>query len=528
MRKRLSFALLVLCAALFLLPGTARAEEETQNPITGIYGDNITWEYQRVLDDYGWDKAGGTLTIRGNGDMPDDPIPWEQYSGYISTVIIENGITSIRRAAFWHCSNLTGITIPGSVTTIGDNAFGYCSNLTSITIPNGVTTIGEEAFYACDSLASITIPETVNTMSRYLFSGCGNLSNVTIQNGVKYIEGYAFNGCSKLSRISIPASVIRIGGAYGSSPFYGCENLTEITVDPLNTEYSSQDGALFTKGKDTMLRCPEGKTAFTIPNSVSTIGSGAFQNCANLTTVTISDSVESIGYSAFSGCTRLSTITIPDSIGNIGWGAFENCTSLTDVKLPSKINTSGRYLSLDSTFSGCTSLIEITIPESVTDLYEIFSGCSSLETVHLPASLTYIGSNTFYGCFNLKSIVYSGSETQWDAIDINSQNAEIGFAKITFLNLFPDAITEAVLDRSSRMIQVNLRNQTVCTLVGAVYSHSGQLLDLEMMQVYPIYPSSIGVTATLWFDQLPNSCKVKLMLLDGSSWKPLCDPYEIS
>lgn len=71
-------------------------------------------------------------------------------------IVIPNGVTDIKKYAFYSCKNLTSITIPNFVTTIGSCAFYGCSGLTSITIPEGVTTIGNYAFSDCTSLTSIT------------------------------------------------------------------------------------------------------------------------------------------------------------------------------------------------------------------------------------------------------------------------------------------------------------------------------------------------------------------------------------
>jgi hypothetical protein len=108
-----------------------------------------------------WNLNNGTLTISGNGAMPDydflNAAPWTPYYENITTAIIENGVTSIGSFAFFYCAALTSITIRESVTSIGMMAFSGCIALPSITISSSVTTIGNAAFTACTALTSINV-----------------------------------------------------------------------------------------------------------------------------------------------------------------------------------------------------------------------------------------------------------------------------------------------------------------------------------------------------------------------------------
>ena len=258
-------------------------------------------------------------------------------------------ITSIGSDAFYNCSSLTSITIPNSVTSIGDYAFHYCTNLTRITIGNSVTSIGDYAFKYCSSLTSITIPNSVTSIGSYAFYGCSSLKSVTIPNSVTSIGDRAFYNCYRLTSITIGNSVTSIG----SSAFESCVNLTSITVDSSNPNYSSIDGNLYNKEKTTLIQYAKGKSAttFTIPNSVTSIGSGAFYNCSSLTSITIGNSVTSIGYDAFYNCSSLTSITIPNSVTSIGSSAFYGCSRLTSITIPNSVTSIGGWA-----FSYCSSL----------------------------------------------------------------------------------------------------------------------------------------------------------------------------
>ena len=122
----------------------------------GTCGENLTWALTRD----------GTLTISGTGEMTDyshfNSVPWYTNRSQISSVVMDEGVTSIGSYAFFGCRSLTTITIPEGVTYIGFRAFEGCTSLTSITIPGSVTSIGNTAFYECSGLTSVTISEAVS------------------------------------------------------------------------------------------------------------------------------------------------------------------------------------------------------------------------------------------------------------------------------------------------------------------------------------------------------------------------------
>ena len=250
----------------------------------------ITWN---LSDD-------GTLTISGT-DMPNyrmnaaNRSHWSSQGDKIKKVVIENGVTSIGSWAFDACKGLTSVTIPNSVTSIGSHAFSSCKSLTSVTIPNSVTSIGNNAFQNCSGLTSVTIPNSVTSIGESAFENCSGLISVIIPNSVTNIGGYAFSGCSGLTSVTIPNSVTSIG----EEAFYGCSSLTSITVEKGNTYYDSRDNcnAIIATKSNTLIR---GCKNTDIPNSVTSIGESAFENCSGLISVTIPNSVTSIGDGAFS------------------------------------------------------------------------------------------------------------------------------------------------------------------------------------------------------------------------------------
>lgn len=255
------------------------------------------------------------MDIREESWSSSDDSPWYDNRGFVQSVRIENGVTSIADFSFFDCANLTSVMIPDSVTRIGIEAFEGCTSLASITIPKSVTSIGSGAFYGCTNLTSIDV---ARNNSIYC-----SLDGVLYSKDMK--ELIACPG-GKTSVI-IPGSVISI--EYDA--FYGCTNLTSIDVAGDNSAYCSSEGVLYSWDMKKLIACPGGKTSVAFPGSVKIIENSAFENCSNLTSVAIPGSVQSIGNCAFESCTSLTSITIPDSVTNIGSYAFYDCTGLTDV-----------------------------------------------------------------------------------------------------------------------------------------------------------------------------------------------------
>ena len=176
------------------------------------------------------------------------------------------------------------------------------------------------------------------------------------------------------------------------------------------------------------LSTPINVSSVFIPATVLSIGDSAFIYCDALTTVTFAENsqLKSIERAAFWGSEqvypRFKEIKIPDSVETIGNGAFYDCRDLERITLPSALQTLSPV-----TFYDCTALSEVTFPASLKTIENsAFSGCRKLSEVKLPASLTTIQSYVFDRCSALKTVFYDGSLERWS--QINTSNDFLGYS----------------------------------------------------------------------------------------------------
>jgi len=395
---------------------------------TGICGEGTTWYL---------DMDSGVLTVKGNGPMKDVCNLTNNQKGYVASVVIADGVTSIVNGAFYNYQNLETLTISSSfVGGISYQAFKSCVKLKTLTIPNSVPWIGESAFSGCSSLESVTIGDSVVRINKGAFTNCENLKQVIFGKSVKTIYEDAFYGCISLSSIILPDSLTDMA----SNSFYGCTSLESVaylgdknpayiafTYCPkvknvcVPSYYSSdtfggKDITSLDKcgvspirsglcGKGTVWQLDTNTGALTVK------GNTDMKEACDLTTVeanhasslVIGDGVKSIAPNAFKDGVNLKSVTIPYSVASIGSFAFSNCQKLQTLTIPASVTSIG-----DSAFSGCSGLASVAYKGVNDPGYGhsgIFDHCISLTLVCVPSN--YI-SHTFCGMDNLSDLSKCG------------------------------------------------------------------------------------------------------------------------
>ena len=449
----------------------------------------------------------------------------------MTDVTIPEGVTRIGDEAFSSCNGLTSITIPGSVTGIGYEAFYYCASLSSITIPEGVTYIGKAAFDGCSGLTSLSIPASVTGVIGLSIDYCDSLTDIYYgdtkaawtQLGMYYDHYLVTVHCSDVEIAAADSS------ACGDNLIWTLSSDGVFTISGTGDmwDYNSphrvpwDDNYLEIKtvrilsgvtgiGEMAFYGC-ENLTQVTIPEGVTRIGSSAFSHCSALTSVTLPESVTSIGSSAFSSCERLTSMTIPAGVTAISDYTFYQCGSLTEITIPAGVTSIGNYA-----FGFCSRLTEITLPADLTSIGNHgFFFCSRLIEVTIPEGVTSLGNRAFDNCSALTRVSLPASLVDWNPtmmFEFCSSLAEIQVAEANPAYCAADNI---VYDKAMETLLLCPAGKTGSVTIPAsvkaieenAFYECGALTEIRFEGPAPSFSahSFYGVRATAYYPQQESS-----------------------
>ena len=424
----------------------------------------------------------------------------------LTSITIPQGVTTIGESAFMKCIALKDISLPESLTSIGELALYDCESLTKIILPSNLTSIGGQSFDGCTNLAEVTCLATTpaslgstafdhriyNSATLYVPSGCEEVYKASdwatyypnITDGNEYIANFEVTLISagtlssmiseddKYNILSLKVAGplngddIRFICSMAGRDEYGSEtagnlidlDISEATIVEGGSWYLKDPVTSVTLFDTTNDAIGHRMFAYTklenilLPNSVTLIQWGAFQDSPFLKSVTIPDGVTSIEQVAFARCSSLTSITIPDGVTMIEQDTFSGCSLLENVAISSQsaLTSMGSYA-----FKGCSSLTSIYIPDGVTLIdYGVFYGCSSLTSVNIPNEVTKIDQLAFADCSSLTSIHIP------DAVISIGDSAFSGCSSLTSINI-PAGVTEiayGAFSRCSSLVSATIGN----------------------------------------------------------------------
>jgi hypothetical protein len=474
------------------------------------------------------------LQIGNNVDLPD----------YISSVTVENGISSIGNNSFNDSSSLVYISLPASIKSIGTNTLTYNTGLTGISIN------GENPKYKSNSnciysyinskyldlilcpagLTSIEFSNDVSSISEigpYAFAGCDKISSVNIPNNVSEINECAFENCTSLAHINIGNNISSIS----DTAFDRCTSIF-IEVSSENSTYSSISGGLYNISGTTFIKCPGIVTSYDIPESVTKIESNAFNDSLNISYINflgtppefegqlnlingtylekykeqwlpeiVNNKWHGLIMSSAQQKTENVEFTYIIEKGNAYITGLSNTFNSGKLSIPPSIDNVSIVGIKSYAFANINTLMSITLPPSITNIEPYaFYNCTGLTTVILPRRLNVINNSTFFGCASLTDI-----ELPDTLLSIND-NAFYGCVALSKINIPKNVskINSLVFYGCDKLDNIEFLGKPPLVSYGAFPLTNGTYLDTYKVEWEEVLKDGMWNNLTLTMVEDPN------------------------
>ena len=280
-------------------------------------------------------------------------------------VIDENGVlTGIKEGE--KVEGVVDLRDRTEITAIGENAFQGNTDITYVMLPNKVETLGANAFKDCTKLKGISIPSRLKNVESSAFQNCTALTQVALPNSVEMIGASAFAGDSRLFMVHMRSADYSRLETIGDNAFEGCSVLEMFCSDE---EYD-------------------------LPDSIQTIGVGAFKDCVRIDEVDMEDGITLLGQEAYQGCTGIEKVTISKGLREIPSYAFSGCTGLMEIEFNTQDSVNlkiGGYA-----FENCRNLTSVDFPQRVSEIEtNAFTGCTALLRIEIGLDAAVLGDKAF-------------------------------------------------------------------------------------------------------------------------------------
>ncbi len=344
-----------------------------------LFACQTAWAYDFAVDGIYYNITSRTepLTVE---------VTYKTYDGnsYTGAVVIPNSVT--------YDGNVY------NVTCIGEDAFEECEGVRSIQLPDGLTSVINNSFDECLNLKFNQYDNAYylgSASNPYLYL-CKAISEDVVRCKVndqcRFIGSSAFVDCRKLQSVTLSAGLTEIG----DDAFYDCSKLFYNQLD--NAYYlGSADNPYLYLAK----AVSKDIASCSMSDQCRFIGSYAFEECSNMSSISLPAGLIGIAAEAFANCQGLSALNLPAGLTTIGFNAFRNCIGLTTVSIPAGVTHIGV-----AAFDGCKGLTAVTMLEGVNCIGDgAFVDCTNLASVFLPQSVARMGEGAFTGCSALTKLV---------------------------------------------------------------------------------------------------------------------------
>lgn len=409
----------------------------------------------------------------------------------LENVIMQEGVEKIGAEAFKNCTNLKNVQMANSVKIIESGAFMQDGNIEKINVSSGLKTINSYVFSGCRSLEKIVLPEGIESLGPASISSCSKLKYINIPKSMKTIHGTAFYGDSALTTIevdeentnfefkdgillannkqemciilessitsnvfTVPEGVTKLApqqleqfsqintviipSTVTAMPaLFFDSNITKVSIDTENQNYETDGKAVYTKGKERLIRYYSNDSIVTLSNETHYIDAYAFRKETDLTKINLPDTLKSIGEQAFGGCNMLTELTLGEEVNNFNNmsiygssiekviidennpnysiinGALYNkdgTTFISPIKKQGNITTyeipNGVKKIESYAFHNQNNMTSIILPNTLEIIGNSFNYCTKLTKIEIPSSVTEIDSSCFSNCGNnLREII---------------------------------------------------------------------------------------------------------------------------